>query len=265
MSDLYKGTLFKGKHCLVTGGANGIGRAIVEELLSERAAIITIFDKDEVGLHQLEKSFRFRDDLAGARTRFELVDISNRIMAYDAVKSIGLVDVLINNAGIDLPLTFSPENPYIGETWDHVLQTNLTGTFNITQAVVAGMIREKSGSSITFITSVHTALAWQGGAAYDASKHGLVGYMRALALDLASYGIRVNAIAPGHIHPTNISRRRSEEENIAAGKRVPLGRHGTPEEIARVVAFLASDSASYVTGAEWRVDGGLSIKNSLAD
>lgn len=264
MTDLfYKGTLLKGKHCFVTGGANGIGRAIVGEFLAERAAIITVFDRDEAGLSQLEKSFQ--NSLAGARIRLYRVDISDRGAVRAAVKSIDSVDVLVNNAGIDLPFTFSPEHPYDGETWERVLQTNLMGTFNVTQAVLTKMIEEGDGGSIVFITSVHTALAWQGGAAYDASKHGLVGYMRSLALELAPYGIRVNAVAPGHIYPTNISLRRSEEENIAAGKRVPLGRHGTPEEIARVVAFLASDSASYVTGAEWRVDGGLSIKNALAD
>ena len=146
------------------------------------------------------------------------------------------------------------------------MEVNLTGTRQITEVIIADMLRHGRGGSLIFITSVHTALAFPGGAAYDASKHALVGLMRVLALEYGPKGIRANALAPGLIYPTNITTAElscTEAERL--GQRVPLGRCGHPKEIATVCAFLASDAASYINGAEIRVDGGLSIKIALTD
>lgn len=257
MANLFKGNLLQGKHCLVTGGASGIGRAIVNEFLAERAAIITIFDKNEAALSTME--IAFRDVIEGARIRLRRVDITDRNAVHAAVESNDTVDVLVNNAGIDKPyiLGYSDE-----AVWEDIMRTNLFGAKYLSELAVQHM-KANGGGSIIFITSVHTALAFPGGAAYDASKHALVGLMRTIALEYGAYHIRANALAPGAVYPTGITAKLTQAEIAEFSARIPLGRVGKPEEIAKVVAFLASDDASYINGAEIRVDGGLAIKNAL--
>lgn len=257
MADIFKGNLLEGKHCLVTGGANGIGCAIVNEFLAERAAIITIFDKNEAALSTIE--ITSRDIIEQGRIRLRSVDITDRNMVRAAIESNGTVNVLVNNAGVDKPYILGHSDEAI---WEDVMRTNLFGAKYLCDYVVPGM-KANGGGSIIFITSVHTALAFPGGAAYDASKHALTGLMRTIALEYGAYNIRANAVAPGAIYPTGITKYLSEEQIKDFSSRIPLGRVGKPEEIAKIVAFLASDDASYINGAEIRVDGGLAIKNAL--
>ncbi|OHA07669.1 MAG: hypothetical protein A2934_05840 [Candidatus Sungbacteria bacterium RIFCSPLOWO2_01_FULL_47_10] len=250
-----KSGLLQGKHALITGGAHGIGRAIVKEFLSQ-GATVSFFDADREGSIALLLEMRTK------RLYGYHVDISDE---YDVIgnlhrKKLQNVDVLINNAGIDLPCSFTDATR---SNWKRVIDVNLHGSKNVTATVANQMKKQKNHGSIIFITSVHTAQAFPGGAAYDASKHALIGLMRVLALELGPYGIRTNAIAPGFIYPTNINKHMTPALAKAAKNGIPLSRHGSPEEIASVAAFLASDNASYINGAEIRVDGGLSIKNAL--
>jgi NAD(P)-dependent dehydrogenase (short-subunit alcohol dehydrogenase family) len=242
-----------GEKAIVTGGANGIGRAIVQEFCELGVHVVAI-DRDESSLTELKHSMK------GKHLEVVSLDITDKkaVEQFFLSRECQEIDILVNNAGIDLP---SPMPDPRGDNWDTVIEVNLNGTKRITEAVLANMLKKKHGGAIIFITSVHTALAFSGRAAYDASKHGLIGLMRVLALEYGSKNIRTNAISPGAIYPTNITQDMVNPE--AVGKRIPLGRCGDPQEIATVCSFLASDDASYINGAEIRVDGGLAIKNPL--
>lgn len=243
----------KGKRVIITGGANGIGRAIVEKFC-HAGAHVTAIDRDAEALKKLQ-------DILNSYTLTTIpLDITNGALVSQLLRNHSNIDVLVNNAGVDLVYNLAAPN---WENWEKVMTLNLSGTRHITEVVISDMLGHGRGGSIIFITSVHTALAFIGGAAYDASKHALVGLMRVLALEYGSKGICVNAVAPGLIYPTNITSELGDNKATELGRRVPIGRYGHPKEIANVCAFLASDDASYINGAEIRVDGGLSIKNVL--
>ena len=248
---------FKGKTALITGGANGIGKATTEEFMALGASVI-VLDKDGERLSQLT----FPCQPGQQFLRFA-VDISDReaVAKVFEERPLQKVDILVNNAGgsgepydiISSPVVF----------WHRVMANNLEGARNVTDFVLRGMVADKRSGSVVFISSVHTALAFAGDAPYDAAKHALVGLMRSLAVQYGGQGIRINAIAPGAIYPAGSTGRLSADELAKFGERIPLGRCGTPEEIAQVAVFLASEGAGYIHGAEIRVDGGLSIKNAL--
>lgn len=247
--------LLEHKIALVTGGASGIGKAIVEEFLKEGAsvAIFDIVDAQPVvdQFSNLGKVIYYKTDVASSE--------SVRDTFSQAEKDFGTFDVLVNNAGIDPKGNDLSTHPI--DVWQKVLNVNLNGSFYLTRLVGAKLIEENKPGSIIFITSVHTYQAFPNEAAYDASKLGMVGLMRSVALDWGRHNIRLNAIAPGAIYPTGIN---NEKPSKQSEEIIPLKRFGSPEEIATVAAFLASDKASYVSGAEWRVDGGLSIKTPLS-
>lgn len=246
--------LLRGKRAIVTGGASGIGRAIAAAFLAEGATVV-VFDRDQAGLDRLGQ--QFPDGLIG-----KMVDVSSEADVAEAFASATYspIDVLVNNAGIDQP--FRIEQPDY-RTWQSVLETNVNGSLYVAAHAIREMLRRGAGGSIIFITSVHTAQAFPGGAAYDASKHALVGLMRVLAIEHGTRGIRVNAVAPGAIYPTGITEPLGPDRARELGQRIPLGRCGTPEEVAKVCVFLASGLASYITGAEIRVDGGLGVMSPL--
>jgi 3-oxoacyl-[acyl-carrier protein] reductase len=228
-----------GSRVLVTGGAKGIGKAIVERFLHEGASV-TVADIDATGLEQFQ-----------GKANILVLDISDKTAVEEMLEEESF-DILVNNAAITS-----------GDDHEKVIATNINGTRYVTEAILPGMVKQKQGA-IVFVTSVHTAVAFQNDASYDASKHWAVGYMRARALELASQGIRINAVAPGAIiagATINLP------ENVITdlGKKIPMKRMGFPEEIANAVMFLASSEASYITGAELRVDGGLSIRNGLLE
>ncbi len=233
----------KDKHVLVTGGAKGIGRAVVNRFLMEGCAV-TVVDNDI-------KALTVAYEASGMVIRIPL-DISDEGQVWEDLSS-RRFDILVNNAAI----TF-------GDDYAAIMAVNCDGTRYVTEAVLAGM-KEQGHGSVVFITSVHTAMAFQGDASYDGSKGWAVSYMRARALELAPLGIRLNAVAPGAIRDAGGQRGLSDEAMEPFAKRIPCKRYGTPREIANAVAFLASDEASYITGAELRVDGGMSIKNPFQD
>ena len=228
---------FKGKTVLVTGGSNGIGRAIVQEFALRGATVV---------------NFDILPPKESSEMQFYMeVDITNNKRVRGAIFRLPSVDVLVNNAGIPG-----------GDDWEKLVGVNLTGTHNVTEAVIPDMCNRGMGS-IIFITSVHSHVAFAGDCAYDVTKCGLVGYMRARAVELARYGIRVNAVAPGATMNAGGTAHMNESDIREVGKRLPIGRFCKPEEIAKPVAFLASDDASYIVGHELVVDGGLVIKNCL--
>lgn len=251
--------LLYNKNAVITGGASGIGKAIAHEFLIEGAAV-SLFDIDTLNLQQVRK------EPNGCRLAVYPVDITDRDSIATALRDLedtfGPVTTLVNNAGIN-PHHEISHHPQ--ELMERVLRVNFVGSQIITPLVGTRMIEQNTQGSIIFITSVHTGQAFPNDAAYDASKHAMLGFMRTAAVEWGKNGIRCNAVAPGAIFPTAITQNLTPDIIETLGKTIPLTRFGTPKEIAQVVAFVASDRASYMHGAEVRVDGGLAIQSPLND
>lgn len=245
-----------GKVALVTGGAAGIGAGIVERFV-EAGASVAIFDiRAEVARETAERLRSGGSVLALAG------DVANEEDARSSVERtvahFGALDILVNNAGIDFTCPIVEQT---AESWDRVLAVNLRGAFLFSKYAIPRM--QGRGGVILNISSVRAFVSYPGGAAYDASKAALVGFTRTLALDHGKDGIRVNAICPGYIHTPMLedwlksaSDREETLRQVLAAH--PLGRIGTPRDVAEAALFLASDAASFITGAALIVDGGMS-------
>jgi 3-oxoacyl-[acyl-carrier protein] reductase len=239
-----------GRIALVTGASRGIGRAIAQRLATQGAHV--------VAAARGENARAVVDEIASAGGRAEAValDVVEPGAAEAAVKAIvekhGKLDVLVNNAGIardQLMLRMKRDD------WDAVLATNLTAAFALTQAALKPMVKQRGGRIIA-ISSVVGQSGNAGQANYAASKAGLIGFSKSVALEVASRGITVNVVAPGLIE-TDMTRAMTEDARQDWETRVPLRRLGTPEDVAAAVCFLASDEASYITGQVVAVNGGL--------
>lgn len=243
---------FAGKVAIVTGSARGIGRAIAETL-ARRGADVVIADR------LVETAATTANEIAAAFGRKAIaigVDVSDfastKAMVESAVSEFGHVDILVNNAGITRDnLIMRMEDA----DWDLVIDINLKGAFNCSKAVIRTMMKQRYGRIVN-ISSVSGLAGQAGQANYSSSKAGLVGLTKALAREVASRQITVNAVAPGFI-PTTLTQDLPAELKEASLKAIPLGRWGAPEEIAYAVAFLASDDAAYITGHVLSVDGGM--------
>ncbi|KPJ61446.1 MAG: hypothetical protein AMJ46_01805 [Latescibacteria bacterium DG_63] len=241
----------QGKVSVVTGGAQGIGKAIAL-CLAERGSDVAILDLKEEGSAELLARIK----AFGRKSLFAKADVSLASDVDAAAKSIlkelGHVDVLVNNAGItrDAVLVRMDE-----KGWDSVIAVNLKGTFNCTRAFLRGMIKQRSGRIVN-VSSVVGIMGNAGQSNYAASKAGVIGFTKSVAKEVASRGITVNAVAPGFID-TEMTRTLSEEARQSFLTSVPARRVGVAEDVANVVAFLASDSASYITGQTIHVDGGM--------
>ena len=239
-----------GRVALVTGASRGIGRATALALARQGARVVAAAREDHAQGVAAEIAAAGGDALAAT---VEVTDRSSvEAMVAAATARFGRVDVLVNNAGItrdQLMLRMKRED------WDAVLATNLTAAFTCVQAVLRPMVKQRAGRIIT-ISSVVGQAGNAGQTNYAASKAGLIGFAKALALEVASRGITVNVVAPGLIE-TDMTRALAKDAHESWAQKVPMGRLGRPEDVADAVCFLASDEASYVTGQVLAVNGGM--------
>jgi NAD(P)-dependent dehydrogenase (short-subunit alcohol dehydrogenase family) len=248
---------FDGKAVIVTGGALGIGRAVCE-LLAERGASVAIFDLDEhAGREACAKITNNNGKSIFQKVNvadFEAVEKATNVVA----STFGRVDSLIVSAGIQ---RYGTAVSTTDAQWDEVLDVNLRGAWNAARAAIPHMLKLNIGSIVN-VSSVQALASQQNVLAYTVSKHGLLGLSRSIAMDYAKQNIRANAVCPGTVDTPMLEWAASLDPNPesvyeACRQMHPLGRIAEPREIAEVVAFLAHESSSFVTGAVWTVDGGL--------
>ena len=235
------------KRVVITGGARGIGRASAERFLEEGSKVV-IFDRDESALDEAQQEL---SGLTGAI----LADVTNPddlARGFATVQEIaGGLDVLINNAGISIRHAFLD---ITREEWEKVLGVNLNGVFWVAQTVARHML-ENHGGVILNMGSTNGIMGYQNYSDYNASKAGVIELTKSMALELAPR-VRVNAVAPGFIMTPMQRAEYTDEMLDEVNRKLPLKRHGTPEEVAAFFAFLASDEAEYLTGQAYVVDGG---------
>jgi NAD(P)-dependent dehydrogenase (short-subunit alcohol dehydrogenase family) len=246
----------EGKIALVTGGASGIGRATALTFVREGAKLV-IADMNADGgqqtVHMIQEN--------GGEAIFVPVDVSRatevEAMISTTVETYGRLDCAHNNAGIG-SRPRAPLHECTEETWDRVLAINLKGVWLCLKYEIVQMLKQGSGTIVNTASIMGLVGSWSGTAAYNASKHGVVGLTKTAALEYATSGIRVNAVCPGYIHTPLIEEALTSNPALEAQivARHPVGRMGKPEEIAEAVVWLCSDAAAFVTGHTMTVDGG---------
>lgn len=246
--------MFIGKNVVVTGGSRGIGRSIVEEFAQNGGNVWFTYKSDEIAASKLlaELEMRYQKQVFKA-IKCDISEQAQVEKTYsDYLDDLESVDILVNNAGITDDGLIVMMNP---EQWNKVIQTNLTGTFYLTQKIAFKMLKQKS-STIINISSVAGIYGNAGQTNYAASKSGLIGMSKSLSKELASRNIRVNTVAPGFIN-TDMTAKLSENDRRKLIKKIGLNRMGEVSDVANAVIFLASDKAQYITGQTLIVDGGL--------
>lgn len=246
----------QGNTAIITGASSGIGQGIAKRFAVDGANVVINYIGHPDGARETLTIV----ESAGAQGMIVQADVSKTSeveeMMDEAWKRFGSADVLVNNAGVESRAPFLETRE---EDFDHVIAVNLKGPFFVTQAFVRRLAAEKKPGRVINISSVHEDIVFPGVAPYCASKGGLRMIMRTLAVELGSLGITVNNIAPGAIAtPLNQSLLKNKPKLDALLEHIPLNRLGTPEDVAAIASWLASDEAGYVTGATYYVDGGLS-------
>ena len=243
--------MLKGKLVLVTGASRGIGRAIALTLGAAGATVIGTATSDD-GAENISKIFT-ENNILGKGMKLNVTDNEQ---ITDLLKNItedyGSIDILVNNAGItrDNILVRMKE-----DEWNDIINTNLTSVYKMSKSVLRGMLKKRSGRIIS-ITSVVGAMGNAGQSNYAAAKAGIMGFTKSLAREVGVRGITVNAIAPGFIE-TDMTNNLPEDQKLALANQIPMGRLGTPNEIAQAVLFLAADSGSYITAQTLHINGGM--------
>jgi 3-oxoacyl-[acyl-carrier protein] reductase len=243
-----------GQVAVVTGGSRGIGRAIAEVLAAMQAHVVINY----VTNHAAAEETRQHIEATGGQAtlcRFDVADAQATAQAFNTIlDDCGHIDILVNNAGITrdtLVLRMKEED------WQQVLQVNLSGIYHCSKAAIRPMIRQRHGRIIN-ITSIIGMIGNAGQVNYAAAKAGAIGLTKALAREVASRGITVNAVAPGFIE-TEMTQGMSAQAKADLVRQIPLGRWGKPQDVADCVGFLVSSRASYITGQVIPVNGGLSM------
>lgn len=243
-----------GRVAIVTGASRGIGAAIAARLASEGAAVVVNY----AGSRDAARAVVDGIVAAGGRAKAVQADVTDpaacTVLVSDALSEFGRLDILVNNAGVTrdgLIVRMTDED------WDTVIRTNLTGVFSMTRAASKVMMKARSGAIVN-ISSVVGIAGNAGQANYAAAKAGVIGLTKSVARELASRGVRCNAIAPGFIE-TDMTAALTEAQRDAIAASVALGRFGSAADVASAVAFLAGDEASYITGQVLAVDGGMTF------
>ena len=244
--------LLEGKTAIITGGSRGIGKAIVEIFVKQGANVAFTYSSSSDAAKAIENKLSTKN----VKVKSYKSDASNfeeaQLLAASVLEEFGTIDILINNAGItkdNLLMRMSEED------FDRVIQVNLKSVFNMTKAVQRTMLKQRKGSIIN-MSSVIGVKGNAGQSNYAASKAGIIGFTKSMAIELGSRNIRSNAIAPGFI-VTEMTEELGEETIKQYFEAIPLKRGGSPEEIANTCVFLGSDMSSYVTGQVLNVDGGM--------
>jgi 3-oxoacyl-[acyl-carrier protein] reductase len=246
---------FAGKSAIVTGGTRGIGKAIVVELARCGANVAFNYSKSVDEANKLKAEI----EGLGVKAFAAQCDVANTEAAADFVKEaiaeLGSVDFLVNNAGITRDQLIMRMKE---DDWDAVIDTNLKGAWNFSKAVLRPMMKNENGGSILNVSSISGVVGMLGQSNYSASKAGMIGLTKALAKEVASRKISVNALAPGMVDTDIVSEMNSQyREKILS--QIPLGRFATVNEIAQIACFMLSDAARYITGQVIQADGGLAM------
>ncbi len=242
---------FEGKVAVVTGGAKGIGRAVTRTLAAGGAKVV-LSGRDESALNEACEEIRAQGGEAVSATGDVALEADANALCEKALQAFGKAEILVNNAGVTrdgLLIRMSDQD------WDQVLNTNLKGAFHCIRAFARPMLKQRWGRIVN-VSSVIGLIGNAGQANYAASKAGLLGLTKAVAKELASRHITVNAVAPGFIE-TAMTGALTEKVREGLMAQIPLGRLGSPEDVAHAVAFLCTEQAGYVTGQVLTVDGGM--------
>jgi len=244
--------LLEGKVAIITGASRGIGKAIAQEFVQQGATVAFTYHSSEEKARALEAELtKNGGNVRGFKSDAAQMDQAETLVS-DVVKAFGTVDIVVNNAGITDDTLLMRMNE---EQWDRVINVNLKSCFALTKAVMRTMLKARSGSIIN-VSSVVGVQGNAGQANYAASKAGILGFTKSVALELGSRNIRCNAIAPGFIETEMTA---ALDESTVQGWRdaIPLKRGGQPEDVAQLCTFLASDMSSYITGQTVCIDGGM--------